>query len=328
MKQKVLITGASGFIGLHLLDAALAKGLDVYTGIRKSSAVAHLSEYPVTHTYIDYTDTAAMRQMMDENRLDYIIHAAGATKAGSQDLYNNINSQYTYNLAKAASQAATPLKKIVFISSLASIGPLNDTGQCITGDTLPHPVTAYGRSKLLAEQKLAEFNLPWIILRPTAVYGPGERDIFILVKMISRGIEAYIGKKEQKLSFVYVKDLARLAVNALFSSVKGQSYNITDGNAYSKYEFADITKSYLNKKSLRFHLSPALVHGLASSMERIYGAFNKTAVVNREKLLELTGVNWACNIDKARQDLDFAPEYNLEKGLRETLDWYRQKHWL
>lgn len=328
MKQKVLITGASGFIGLHLIEAALAKGLDVYTGIRRSSNVNHLSEYAITHTYLDYTNTASLQKELEERQYDYIIHAAGVTKAGSEKAYNDINAGYTYNLVQAASLAKIPLQKFVLLSSLASIGPLNTTADCITPDTEPRPVTAYGRSKLLSEQKLASVDLPWLVLRPTAVYGPGDKDIFILIKMISRGLEAYIGKSEQKLSFVYVKDLAHLSVDALFSDASRQVYNITDGNAYGKYEFANITKACLNKKSIRFHILPAIVKGIATVMEKVYAAFNKTAVVNREKLLELTGVNWSCDIDKARTELGFAPQYNLQRGLKETLEWYQKNKWL
>ncbi|MBC8035530.1 MAG: NAD(P)-dependent oxidoreductase [Chitinophagaceae bacterium] len=328
MKQKVLITGASGFIGLHLVDAALDAGLDVYTGIRKTSNIAQFSEYSITHTYPDYGDLESLEKELELRQYDYIIHAAGVTKARSEALYNSINGEYTFNLVRAAVNAKISLQKIVLISSLASIGPLNEANSCITGDTLPQPVTAYGRSKLLAELKLKESGIPWIILRPTAVYGPGEKDIFLVFKMISRGVEAYIGKGEQKLSFVYVKDLARVAVKALFAPASREDYNITDGHAYSRYALADTIKAYLNKKSLRFHLPYTAVKGVAAVMEKLYERFNRTAVVNREKLLELTGANWTCDISKARRELGFSPEYDLKNGVKETIDWYKQQRWL
>jgi nucleoside-diphosphate-sugar epimerase len=160
------------------------------------------------------------------------------------------------------------------------------------------------------------------------VYGPGDKDIFILFKMISRGIEAYIGKGEQLLSFIYVKDLAKLTVDALFSDATGETYNITDGHAYGKYILSDLTKAYLGKKTLRFHIPPGIVKGAAGIMEKVYGAFNRTAVVNREKLRKLTGVNWHCDIRKAQEELGFQPAHNLEKGLKETLEWYKEKRWL
>jgi nucleoside-diphosphate-sugar epimerase len=188
-------------------------------------------------------------------------------------------------------------------------------------------VTAYGKSKLLAEEQIVKFQFPLVILRPTAVYGPRDKDIFIVLKTFAKGFEPYIGRTKQRLSFVYVKDLASVAVNSLFAQATG-SYNITDGNCYDRYEMADITKTLLGRKTVKIHLPMSIVKGLAIALERSYSFLNKTPVLNLEKLNELTAINWCCNIERAKNDLGFEPVYDLKSGLKETLNWYRENKWI
>ena len=326
--KKVLITGASGFVGFHLIEAALAQGLDVYAAVRKTSDIKHLAGYNINFTYPDFTDIDNLLQELNEKQYDFIIHAAGTTKAKNQEEYNLVNATYAANLAKAAAKSTTRLQKMIFISSLAALGPLTETDELITENTFPAPVTAYGKSKLLAEQQLKTLDLPLIILRPTAVYGSRDKDIFIILKTFSKGFEPYIGRKEQQLSFVYAKDLAQITVNALFSPEKANdTYNITDGNCYTRYEMADITKTVLGKKTIKFHLPLAIVKNLAVILETTYGMFGKTPALNVEKLGELTAVNWCCEIAKARKNLNFNPAYDLQAGLKEALEWYKLNKW-
>lgn len=328
MKQKVLITGASGFVGFHLIEAALAKGLEVYAAVRKTSDVKHLSSYNLHYTYLDFTSPAKLEKELKEKQYDYIIHAAGTTKAKNQQEYNNVNAAYTVNLANAAQKVGTRLKKMIFISSLAALGPLTETKHFITEASSPAPVSSYGKSKLLAEESLKAVNLPLIILRPTAVYGARDKDIFIILKTFKQGFEPYIGTKPQQLSFVYVKDLAGASVNSLFTSdAANGAYNITDGNCYDRYQLANISKEVLNKKTIKFHLPTTVVKGLAIILEKTYGFLNKTPALNLEKLNELTAVNWCCDIEKAKRQLNFNPAFNLEQGLKEALEWYKQNQW-
>lgn len=329
MKQKVLITGASGFVGFHLIEAALAKGLEVYAAVRKSSDVKHLSPYQIKYSFPDFNSVESLINDLRANNYDYIIHAAGTTKAKNQNEYNKVNATYSVNLARAAASLGGQIKKFVFISSLASIGPLAHCSDLLTENTQPNPVTSYGRSKLLAEEQLKALNLPLIILRPTAVYGSREKDIFIILKTYNSGFEPYIGKIDQKLSFVYVKDLSVCCVNSLFTTdASNGTYNITDGNCYDRYEMANIAKRVLNKKTFKVHLPMAIVRGFAIVMERGYGLVNKIPAVNLEKLNELTAMNWCCDISEARNKLLFHPAYNLQQGLTEALKWYKLNKWL
>jgi nucleoside-diphosphate-sugar epimerase len=327
MKKKVLITGASGFVGYHLIAEAINAGLQVFAAVRPSSDVSHLQEFNVTFTNLQYDSVDALKANIVTNKYDYIIHASGTTKAKNKAEYNLINAEYSRNLAIAASE--TKIEKFVFVSSLAALGPSHDLNTIIEDDSAPKPVTSYGESKLLAEQYLCSIeNLPLLIFRPTAVYGPREKDIFILFKSINMGLEPYIGKFNQQFSFIYVKDLVAILISSLHSELANKTYNVSDGSKYNRYALADYSKKVLNKKTLKFHLPIAGVNAVASLLDRFYAKSSKTPALNKEKMSELTAINWDCNIDRLKKDLAFEPQFNLERGLTETLLWYRKNKWL
>lgn len=323
MSESVLITGASGFLGYHLLKAALEKDLTVYAAVRKNSQIDHLKELPVKYVYLNYENINELEKVLSNNSIDYIIHAAGVTKAVKQEDYNKINATYSVNLAKAADMSGNRIKKMIFISSLAATGPLSSANSIINEEINPTPVTAYGRSKLLAETELSKIDIPVSILRPTAIYGPRDKDIFIIIKTLNKGLDPYMGNFLQELSFVHAKDVADVAVQSLFLNKVG-TYNISDGNSYSRYQFADITKKILGKKAIRFHLPMPVIKLVAYLLETANGWANKPAVINREKLLELAAKNWVCDISKAKRELNFNPKYNLESGLKDSIEWYQQ----
>jgi nucleoside-diphosphate-sugar epimerase len=329
MRERVLITGASGFAGYHLIEEALHNNLEVYAAIRKNSKVEHLKHLNITFITLDYKNPAELKDHLIDLNPDYIIHAAGIVSARSQAEYNYVNATHTRNLASAAVWEGSKLKKFVLISSLAAIGPLETLTGLITENTKPHPVTAYGRSKLLAEEQLRTVeNLNYAILRPTAIYGPRDTGIFIFFKQLAKnGIEPYIGDAQQKLSFIYVKDVAKAATKALYST-NNEAYNLSDGNFYSKYELGDLTKEILGLKTIKFHLPVIFVKIIASVAEKVSSLSNKAAVLNTEKLNELMAVNWSCDIEKAKAQLGFYPSYNLKAGLTETLKWYKANEWL
>lgn len=327
MREKVLITGASGFLGYHIINAAVTNGYDVYAAIRKSSNIKHLEQLPINYVELDFKNAAALEKLFEEKEFDFVIHAAGITKANDEAEYDLINNVYTQNLATAAAKS-TKIKRFVFISSLASIGPLKNTGESITENTMPNPVTAYGKSKLNAENNLKKLDIAVTIFRPTAIYGPREKDIFIVTQTISKGIDAYIGRINQQLSFVYGADMGDVAVKALEQTGANTDYNITDGNSYSRYAYADIVKKLLAKKAVRLHLPLPVIKVLFFVVEKINKSMNKVPAVSIEKLNELTAENWACDISKAKKELGFEPKFDLEKGLKASVEWYKENKWL
>jgi len=327
MNGKVLITGASGFLGYHIINAAVQNGYDVYAAIRKSSNIKHLDKLPIHYVTPDYKDVAALEKLFEEKQFDYVIHAAGITKSNDLAEYDLVNNIYTQNLAMAAAKSNN-VKRLVFISSLASIGPLKNSGGNLTESTTPNPVTAYGISKLNAENNLKKAGIGVTILRPTAIYGPREKDIFIVTKTLNNGVDAYIGRVEQRLSFVYGEDMGEVAVKALKQTGENTCYNITDGNSYSRYAYADIVKKILGKKAVRFHLPVPVIKVIFFVAEKINKAMNKVAPVSIEKLNELIAENWICDISKAKSELGFNPKFDLEKGLAATVKWYKDNKWL
>jgi len=326
-KAKVLITGASGFVGYHLVKAAQDAGLDVYAAVRGTSNVAHLQESEICFTTLDLSDKEALQRDFATNGYDYVIHAAGLTRAKGAEEYNLVNAHYARNVAEVAATAG--VRKFVLLSSLAALGPVPYHQEYAIGETaLPNPVTDYGRSKLLAERWVSNIpGLPLIILRPTAVYGPRERDILIMFRTLRNGLEPYIGRKAQWLSFVYVKDLAAITIKALLSGTQRNVYNISDGHVYDRYALSDMTKKILDRRTLKIHLPLGLVKVIAGTLEMVSGP-DKTPTLNKEKLQELIAENWNCSISKAQLELGYEPQYGLEKGLAETLAWYREHKWL
>ncbi|MEO5683031.1 MAG: NAD(P)-dependent oxidoreductase [Chitinophagaceae bacterium] len=326
MKKKLLITGASGFLGYHLIEAALLKNYDVYAGVRGSSSTVHLDTNKVTVIHLDLSDTDGTKNILKQHGIKYIIHAAALTRAKTESAYNFSNALLTRNLAVAAADAQ--IEKFVFISSLAALGP-SVNGEPVKEDAVPNPLTWYGKSKLLAENYLREIpQLPFIVLRPTAVYGPREKDLLLLVKSVKRGIEVYIGNGKQKLSFVYVKDVADLAVKCLESKIKGEFYNIGDGRVYDRYGFANAAKKATGKKTIRLQLPLGLLKIVAAGMDKLYSRSSKTPVLNEDKVKELTAADWSCSILKSQHELGFRPAYDLESGMAETVSWYKQNRWI
>jgi nucleoside-diphosphate-sugar epimerase len=329
MSEKVLITGATGFVGYHLIEQALLAGLEVYAAVREHSSTRHLNSFNITYLNLNYESVDDLRNLLEVNQFQYIIHAAGITKSKESAIYDKINADFTRNLGLAISGVNYPVKKLVFLSSLAAIGPLLDLSKTIKDDSAAHPVTSYGASKSKAEQYLKNVpNLPLIVFRPTAVYGPREKDLFILFKTINSGLEPHIGSFNQQLSFVYVVDLARLVVKSLLSEVSGKTYNVSDGKIYDRYALAFYIRKSLKKKTFKFHLPVFVVDVLASIMEMLYSRSMDAPTLNKEKMAELTAVNWACDIENVRKDLGYNPVYDLEKGVNETVNWYKTNNWL
>ena len=328
MKGKLLITGASGFLGYHLIEEALLQDYEVYAGVRKSSNTKHLLNDRVTLVEMDLSDTGSIKDLLEQHGITHIIHAAALTRAKTESDYNFSNALLTRNLAIAATQAHLGLKKFIFISSLAAMGP-SANGEPVKEEDIPRPLTWYGKSKLLAEKYLADLPaFPFIGLRPTAVYGPREKDLLLLIKSVCKGIEIYVGSDDQKLSFVYVKDLATIAVNSLDSKIIGEFYNISDGKVYNRYAFADAAKKAIHKKTIRLQLPLALMTIVAAGMDALYRKSSKTPVLNKDKVKELTALDWSCSITKSQRDLQYLPSYDLKTGMAETIQWYKKNNWI
>ena len=330
MSKKVLITGASGFVGGFLVEECLNRNFEVYAGIRATSSKAYLQDPRINFLNTNLNDTDSLAAQFKEHRFDYVIHNAGLTKAPKKEDYFKVNCQFTKNVIKALQQSHLP-EKFVYMSSLASYGPAdNMPGECVEESDQPHPITSYGESKLASEKFIAEqSDLPYMIFRPTAVYGPREQELFTFFKIVNKGLETSIGNFEQKLSFIYVKDLATAVVDSCEAIVAQKAYFITDGKAYSSTQLGQFAKTHLgDKKTISIKIPVGIVRTIAGISEFVGNLRGISPMLNREKVRELESRNWQCNIKPLEQDLNFQPKYYLNEGLKETIEWYKEHKWL
>ncbi len=333
--KSVLITGASGFIGSFLAEEGLKRGFTVYAGIRSTSSRRYLTDPGIRFAELDFSSEDRLAAGLEAlgrggMRPDYVIHNAGATKAGRKEDFFRVNTLYTRYFADALGRTGMVPLKFVYMSSLAAFG----AGDPVTLEPVrladePNPIGAYGKSKLEAEKYITSLDsLPWVILRPTGVYGPREKDYYVFFRMIGRGLETYIGSDTQILTFIYVRDLARVVFDALESPVSRRAYFVTDGKEYTSRQFAEITKKVMGKKTFRLTIPAQVVRILAWGLEKVYGTWNSIPTLNTDKYNVLASRNWRCEVGPLQHDLAFRADYDLERGVSETIAWYKENRWL
>lgn len=331
MSQKVLITGASGFVGGFLVDEALKRGLEVYAAIRKTSNREYLSDSRINFVYLDFENVDALHEELSKLEIDYFIHNAGITKTPRKEEYFKVNAEYLNTILSACKQLEKPLKKLTFVSSLAAYGPAEySENGIVTEEGKPRPVTNYGKSKLKGEQYLkAQEQIPFVIIRPTAVYGPREKDLFTVYQLLNRRLDISVGLEDQKLTFIYVKDLVRVILDSTLAHKKNVAYFATDLEVHtsSSYNKA-ILKALGNKLAFKIKLPITAVKALGYVSEKVGGYFGSYPALNVEKVNELEANSWECDTKPLVEDLNYQPEYNLEKGLNEAIQWYKENNWL
>ncbi len=329
--KKILITGASGFVGSHLVEEALRRNLEVYAGIRKTSSRKFLKDKRIRFTELNFENEEELKDILKQHRFDYIVQNAGVVSAPKLDDYWRVNYGYVKNIANAITAADVIPEKFTFISSAASYGPANgeDMTDFLKEEDEPNPINTYGKAKLAAERYLEQLpELPYITIRPTGVYGPRETEIFTFFKLVNFHLEGYIGFKRQHLAFIYVKDLARVVLDATLSGISHKNYFISDGKYYSQEDLGETAKRIMNKKTFRFHIPIVLVRALAWAMEQIGKGDGKYPTLNLEKVRILESLNWKCDIEPLKEDFNFKPQYDLEQGFAETIAWYKENKWL
>ena len=334
--MKILITGASGFIGGFLVDEAVAKGWEVWAGIRKSSIKANLNHPDLHFIDLNYSDSDALLHqlklhMAEFGPWDYIIHNAGITKSTANSNYYRINYQYTVHFVDALLKSGNIPRKFLFMSSMGAAGPGNEnTGAPLKLSDKPNPISAYGKSKLLAEQYIQSLpDFPYVILRPTGVYGPRERDYYLMLKMIKWGLNVSVGLEQQLLNFIYIKDLTQVCYTSLESPLLRKTWFVADGDNYTSQSFSKLIQDILQKKKLLTIPVPLsivkLISILFGALSRLTG---KSSLLNPDKYQVMKRRNWTCDTTDLELDLHFKAAYNLRNGMEETVTWYKENGWL
>lgn len=330
--KKILITGASGFIGSFLVEEALKQGFEVYAGVRETSDLSYLKDSRIKFFISDLADKYSIKlRLLEIGKFDYIIHNAGVTKTCYKKMFDLVNYQFTKNLIESLYETNHIPHKFILISSLASYGPGNEkTLSPIKETDKPKPVSLYGKSKLKTEQYIKSLDdFPYLIFRPTGVYGPREKDYFTMYKNIKNGLEIYIGTKEQHISFIYITDLVNLLISAIKSDIIRKSYFVSDLNNYTTIEFNAIIKKELNKKTISLVVPKFLVKVIAYLNEKLSCIlFKKMTILNEEKYKELSQKNWLCDSSELVKDFNFKPKYDLEKGVHLAIAWNKKERLL
>lgn len=330
--KKILVTGASGFIGSFIVEEALRRGLDTWAAVRKGSSRRYLKDGRIHFVELDLGNPDDLRAKLSAVGFDYIVHAAGATKCLHAADFFRVNTQGTANLAAAAVAACPGLERFVFLSSLSVCGPVRETmpyTDITDGDT-PCPDTAYGRSKLEAERALDGMaGLHFTVLRPTGVYGPREKDYFMMAESIKRHVDFAAGLKPQDLTFIYVKDLVEAVFLALERGRDGARYFLSDGCVYPSRAFSDLIRRELgNPWLLRLKAPLWLLRLITACGECVGRLTGRMTALNNDKYKIMRQRNWRCDIGPATAELGFKPRYTLARGVAEAVRWYKDNKWL
>ena len=324
----VLITGANGFIGSHLVDSLLSLDCNVHCLIRKSSNLRWLSSPKIQFHFVDLADPDF--KIPDLPSIDYLFHCAGLTKARSRKEYFDINSTVCSSLYEQCMNYKDSIKGIVHLSSLAAAGPGKD-GQLVDEATALNPITFYGQSKRAGEEVALKYSasLPIKVIRPPVVYGPREENLYTFFKLVKKGWGLQIGRSSKKLSLIYVADLvqAMVAVCDPRSSQK-KIYFVTDGETYSWHEVAKAAADKMNVSMKALKIPESILVPIAIFFEALAMFSAKPALFDRQRMIDIRQSCWAASPENFFSDFDFTPQFNLTAGLAHTLDWYVQQKWL
>jgi len=321
----VLITGASGFIGSRLRDALLASGSDVVAIRRPGSPPSKAGR----SVQADYANVAELERVVATEKPDYVLHVAGVTKGTSYEDFRLGNVMPTRNLLGALHRQHPDTKRFVLVSSLASYGPSATSAPHREADPR-RPIEYYGRSKLEAEEVVEEESggIPWTILRPSGVYGPGDVDYFNLFKSAMRGWNVFFGNRNRCMSIIYVDDCVRgTLMAAQHENSVGKGYFLTNDEQVTWEQFQSEVLQVVDRRVRTLDLPEqlgliaALGGELASRIDR------KPRLLNLQKAKMGAQQAWSCVGDAARTDFGFSADVDLVEGIRRTHDWYLANDW-
>lgn len=326
-----LVTGASGFIGRHLVEKLLAHGHEVRGLVRDPARMGGLEHPRLTLHSGDLTRPESVAAAA--RGVDAIFHLAAALRARSDSDYDAVNARGTRAVVDAlkAAAAAGPNRapRLIYVSSLAAAGPA-DQGRPLKADDPPRPISMYGRTKLAGETIIRQEvgDLPWTVVRPPVVYGPRDKDVFLLFKMARRGVLPIIGDGRQPMPMIHVTDLVEAIALAGEKADSGTIWYATDGDIHDNAGIMEaLARAMGVAKPKRVHV-PIWFIALAGNVgQLIYDVTGRPMVINRDKVREIKAPSWACDDEPIRR-LGYRPTLNLAAGLADTVRWYRENGWL
>lgn len=326
--MKAFVTGATGFVGSHLVDLLLEKGIEVACLRRKTSSVKWLEGKNVN--FIDgdlYANETLEKAVKD---VDYVFHVAGVVKAKNKEGFERGNNLATKNLVEITARVNPRLKKFIHVSSLAVCGP-NLSTEPLTEDLIPKPITTYGRTKREAEKEVLKFRdkIPVVIVRPPAIYGPRDTEILVYFKTFAGGLNSIIGFNDKYLSLLHVKDVVMgIYLAGIKETKSGDVFFISSDIEYNWDDIGKAASNVMNKKAIKLRIPHFLVFTVGAITEFFYKFSKSAPTLNLEKCLDITREGWFSSNAKAKRILGFKESFTLEEGFKDTYEWYKQQGWL
>lgn len=326
--MKAFVTGATGFVGSHLVDLLLENGFEVSCLKRKTSSVKWLEGKKITYIDGDLYSNEALEMAVKD--VDYVFHVAGVVKAKNKEGFEKGNNLATKNLVEITARVNPNLKKFVHVSSLAVCGP-NLGKEPLTEDYIPRPITTYGRTKREAEKEVLKFRdkIPVVIVRPPAIYGPRDTEILVYFKTFQGGLNSIIGFDDKYLSLLHVKDVVMgIYLAAIKETKSGSVYFIASDKEYNWDEIGRAASKVMNKRAIKIRIPHFIVYTVGAITEFFYKFSKNAPTLNLEKCLDITRSGWFASNLKAKKELGFTQSFPLDDGFSDTYEWYKKNGWL
>ena len=319
-----VITGASGFVGSHLVAQCVERGAWRVRALLRDPASAPWLPRGVERRRAALEDAESLAAPMHDASV--IFHLAAVTSSAREADYTRVNVEGTRRLLEAVRENA-PSARVVICSSLSAVGPAR--GNPLHEDDEPRPISAYGRSKLAAERVAEEFDdLDIVIVRPTAVYGPRDRDILAAFKLARRGLALRVGDEAQRLTMIHARDLAEALIGAAYAPRPAARYHVSDGSTYTWTDVIAAIGDAVGRRPRAIPI-PRGVAMAAAAGQMLESVVRRTKpLLTVDRIGELAAADWSCDTSRARAELGFAARISLLKGMHETAAWYRAEGWL
>lgn len=332
---RALVTGATGFVGSHLVEALVGRGYRLRVLVRRTSKLDWMRGLPVEIAYGDVTDKASLSGACVGVR--DVFHFGALVKARTAEEFMLANAAGTRNLAESLAERGENGGVFVYCSSLAAGGPAIATQSQpmpVRSESDPdQPITPYGKSKLEGERGLREVakasgKFRSVILRPPAVYGPRDAAILRFFKLVRAGILPLPGGEGARLSLIYVQDLVDASLETANHRNLDGVYYVSDGAVHTWTTVGEMAGDMMHARTRPF-VVPPWVAGVVASVSETGAKFSGRApLISKWKVQEMRQKHWVCTIDKARREWSFSPKFTLDLGLEKTLSWYRENRWL
>ena len=312
-KKKVLITGATGFIGKYIVEQALENDYEVFLALRKQSHIPSIDGLSFRKISMNFSSQSSIASSLPSNIVfDTVVHNAGVKACSNKEDFYKYNTELTQNLCHALREKKALRGKFIYMSSLAALGAGDEKSLGdLTEIKEEKPISHYGRSKLWAEKEVLKSGLDHIILRPTAVYGKGTSDYKYLIKLIKKGLAVYTAKPHQKLSFVHAADVAKSVFMVDRIANENQVFNVSDGVEYTLQSVHQTIADALGVKiKFKVRVPFFMVKGMV-----LFNHYLKieNALDSVDKAREVTALNWKCSAQKLKDEIGFKASHLLKE---------------